>query len=798
MASSSNLSRRVGRLAAMDRREVFDRVRQYLTARADVLRFRNGRALEETTEEPESRLGRFFFAPSDLPSLFATLKKDFPAQAEEIVQGAERICQHRFDVLGYEHLDYGTPIDWHLDAVHGKRAAKKPWFKIKYLDFEQVGDSKITWELNRHQHFVTLAKAYGLTGDERFAHEIFAQWAHWHQENPYPIGMNWSSSLEVAFRSLSWIWTFFFLQPSPLFTNALRKQWQSALSLNGRHIEAYLSTYFSPNTHLLGEALALFFIGTLFPGLESAARWRQRGWNILEREAAKQVREDGFYFEQSTYYHVYALDMFLHGRILADLNEVEISPRFDQILQRMLNALVSLGCAGVPPSLGDDDGGRLFDARRNRAEHMLDPLATGAAFYRRGDFKFLARTLREETLWLLGEKGLTDFASLSASRPQADSTALIDSGFFLMSDENSNQQLLIDAGLLGSGSGGHGHADALSVCLVGNGENVLIDPGTFEYVGPSGERSRLRGTAAHNTMLVDGHDQAEQASPFSWKRFPNVTVEKWINGKCFDLFQGSHDGYARLASPVIHSRSVFHKKGEFWLVRDLAEGRGMHELDIAWHLAPAMVRDASGRLRFNSTPVNFALLTVEDGRWSSRIREDYYSPAYGHKERMKAVSLHAKVELPADFATLLIAGENLPTDVDRLERLEGSIPGRICGYRYSNSRQEHFFFFASSPLWSVAGWVSDAEFLCFSFNREEEEFSLILCNGTYADAGGLRVITSRQRVRYAEISSRAGVVEILSSHPDEVELNRPLDRLWAEKRPVTQGQDLRDSKGTGA
>src|SRR5205807_1437892 len=79
---------------------------------------------------------------------------------------------------------------------------------------------------------------------------------------------------------------------------------------------------FSPNTHLLGEAVALFFLGTLFPDLPHAARWKQRGWQVILEAARKQVRADGFYFEQSTYYHVYALDFFLHARILAALNGV--------------------------------------------------------------------------------------------------------------------------------------------------------------------------------------------------------------------------------------------------------------------------------------------------------------------------------------------------------------------------------------------------------------------------------------------------------------------------------------------
>ncbi len=344
----------------MDRREVFDRLKQYLSARLDVLRYRRGVSLADGAQSGRVG-GRFFFAPGEIPALCALLKQMSPAQAENIILRAERICQHRFDLLGYVNLDYGAEIDWYCDVVHGKRGPHTSWFKIKYLNFEEVGDAKITWELNRHQHFVTLAKAYWLTGDEKFVQEIFAQWTHWHKANPYPIGMNWASSLEVAFRSLSWIWTFFLLQECPLFSDELRRQWQEALSLNGRHIETYLSTYFSPNTHLLGEALALFSLGTLFPALQNAERWQRRGWEILERQAAKQVRADGFYFEQSTYYHVYALDIFLHARILAELNRIPISSGFEQTLQRMLNALLLLGRAGSPPQIGDDDGGRLFD-----------------------------------------------------------------------------------------------------------------------------------------------------------------------------------------------------------------------------------------------------------------------------------------------------------------------------------------------------------------------------------------------------------------------------------------------------
>jgi hypothetical protein len=791
----ANLSlwKRLGRLTSMPRHELTERLRQYLTARADLWRYRGGHDFVRGLRGGSAAAhGHFFFTLTEISALIVELKQMFPSQANEILSQAEKICCHRFDLLGFTDLDYGTEIDWQLDVVHGKRAPREPWFKIKYLDFQEVGDSKIIWELNRHQHFVTLAKAYRLTGDEKFGREILAQWTHWHRQNAYPMGINWASSLEVGFRSLSWIWTYFLLQDSPLFTTDLQEQWRNALSVSGRYIESFLSTYFSPNTHLIGEALALFFVGTLFPGMQGATRWQRRGWEILQAEAVTQVRDDGFYFEQSTYYHVYALDMFLHARILAALNGIAVSLRFDQILERMLNALLLLSRAGVPPSIGDDDGGRLFDPRRNQAEHMLDPLATGSVLYRRGDFKSLAGGAREETLWLLGTRGVAEFDSLPSVEPSGDSTALMDSGLFLMAEAKPRQQLLIDAGPLGARSGGHGHADALGVWLVRNGRNVLIDPGTLDYVGPTNERGRLRGTGAHNTMQVDGRDQADSTGPFSWERFPTVKVEQWIIGQQFNLFRGSHHGYASQPSPVVHRRWVFHRKGEFWLVRDLAEGTGAHQLNITWHIDPTVDLVTPNQHRLTGERGTLALLTAEGHGWSQSVRQDYWSPAYGRKEPTRVVTFEAMANLPADFATVVISGENSRADAGRMVCLNEFNPGSVRAYTYSSPRQEHNFFFASGPQqWTMRAWSSDADFLYSSFDRESDQYMLVLCNGSYVDAGDSRVLNCGRHVNYAEVSRSGEKVDLFSSDPEHVVLEQSLDQLWADRDLMMPGNEPR-------
>jgi len=91
-------------------------------------------------------------------------------------------------------------------------------------------------------------------------------------------------------------------------------------------------------------------------------------------------------------------------------------------------------------------------------------------------------------------------------------------------------------------------------------------------------------------------------------------------------------------------------------------------------------------------------------------------------------------------------------------------------------------------------WASDADFLYSSVDRGRQEYTLILCNGSYANAGGLSLLTCGKRVSYAEVLSAAMKVEIFSSDPEHVVLQQPLDRVWAETDLIVPGND---PKGMG-
>jgi Heparinase II/III-like protein/Heparinase II/III N-terminus len=764
----------------MSRDELRTRVGQEAGKRTDLVRYRLG--LRHWVKRPAplvTAAPRFLFDSNELSSIIRLIRERLPLEAKKIVQEADGICLHSFDLLGYARLDYGSEIDWHFDAVHGKRGPRKPAFKINFLDFETFGDHKVIWELNRHQHLVTLAKAWLLTGESRYVTELAAQWYGWRRANPYPMGINWASSLEAAFRSLAWLWIHELLQACDACAPALTDDLLRGVAVHGRFIERNLSTYFSPNTHLIGEAVALFFIGTLCPQFSAAARWRELGWRIVISEAMRQVRPDGVYFEQSLHYHVYALDFFLHARQLAIRNAVVVPEDFDETVLRMLEVLRALAQASPPEGFGDDDGGRVFNPRRNHTGHLTDPLAAGAGIFARPDFKASAG-LTEEAIWLLGPHGVALFDALEDCPPAPEPRSFEAGGVYVMASapvENPALQMAIDAGPQGCGRCGHGHADALSVRAGIGGKRWLIDPGTCSYIAGA-ERDWFRGTAAHNTLRVDERDQAEPEGPFAWNAVPNVQVERWQPGITFAFFAGNHTGYTRLPDPVLHRRFVAQISGggdSLWLVRDLAEGRDTHSLEVFWHFAAetsmkwageAFVASGSASAKSSGQPqpAQLTLLGARDAGWTRELSSARVSPAYGLRQEGPLVRFEARLGLPAECATLLLPGA--PEAGAVFERVGAGLRAEaraVSAYRYQGGAvKREFLFGETDEAWTFGAWSSDARFLYARFEAGRLAH-LVLVDGSFARLDARPVVACAGKVARFERLDLGGEVQTFSS-----------------------------------
>lgn len=637
---------------------------------------------------------RFFASFQNPDTTVAAFRSRWPATAQALIEKADRICAGKFDLLGYKNLSFGDPIDWQFEPLTGKRIPLLHWSKLDYLNADVAGDKKIIWELNRHQYFMTLGQAYWLTGDERYARVFAAHLEAWMEANPPKLGINWASSLEVAFRSMAWLWAFHFFKSSALVSNDVFKRAWKFLYLSARHLESYLSTYFSPNTHLTGEALGLFFIGTVLPEFKEARRWRDLGAQILIDQLPIHVQSDGVYFEQSSYYHRYTTDFYLHFLLLARANDFQLAPQVERSLLLLLDHLMYLTRPdGTTPLFGDDDGGRLAMLDVRAANDFRGTLAVGAVAFDRADYRYVAQDAAEELLWLTGVDGLTKFDAIAAKEPAKTSAAFPSGGYFVMRDgwtRNANY-LLFDCGPHGSLACGHAHADALAIDVAVNGRTVLVDPGTCTYTGSKDLRDWFRGSEAHNTLIVDGESSSSPNGPFSWKTIARCVLEKWISKDRFDFVSGEHDGFTRLEDPVTVKREILFLKGDYWIIRDSLTARGEHQVDLRFHFEPE-----------TDSTLDIRCFGIE-----RKVEEEaFVSHCYGQKEAAKALRFSASLSGGGEIVTFLLPRQpGTEWDVKEVNTTDG----RGFEVRGANARDTVMIPNSGAWTWTrtVAGEVSE-------------------------------------------------------------------------------------------
>lgn len=623
-----------------------------------------GRAPRDGTAIVPSR----FFEGAAHAEATVRLIERIPGSRERIIAAADAILGGRFDLLGYRGLDFGDPVDWHLDPVSKRRAPRIHWSRIDTLDPAVVGDPKVIWELNRHQWLLSLGQAYRLTGDECYASAFARYIGDWMHANPVGIGINWASSLEVALRLISWCWALVLFEDSRPLSGALLAQIIAGIDDHARRVERYLSDYFSPNTHLTGEAVGLFYAGVLFPDLPRAAHWRDRGMEILVTQCARHILPDGVYFEQSTCYQRYTAEIYLHFLMLAARNRIPLPGEVGRRLTRLLDFLLAVRQPdGSVPQIGDADGGWLLPLVSRAPDDTRGIFAVAAALFGRPDYAWAAGGVAPEVCWVLGPAGVAAFEALTPAPPQtAPSQLFPDGGYAIMRNgwQRDAHQLIFDVGPLGCPvNGAHGHADLLSVQCAIFGTPALVDPGAYTYTPHPEWRDFFRSTAAHSTVRIDGGDQALPAGPFKWQARPHARLTQWRSTAAFDFADAEHRAYTRLADPVMHRRRVLFVKPRYWVIVDDLDGTTAHEVELGFQLAPCEVTvhtDLWARAHGAGGPTllirPFATVplraTVHEAEFMP-IR-GWVSPDYGQRLPAPRLTFTAEARLPLRIMTLLL------------------------------------------------------------------------------------------------------------------------------------------------
>jgi len=576
------------------------------------------------------------------PSQVAAGLKNSPFAAEVDSLATGILC-NRIPLLGSEWC-FDGPIPWRRDWKHNREFGGTPYFRlVPYLDFNRTGDHKFIWELNRHQYFVVLAQASLLSGRFDFLETLQTHWESWVAGNPFQRGINWTSALEVAFRALSWTWVYHLV--GDRLPDSLRQRFLTELCRHGYHLEYNLSLYFSPNTHLLGEAVALHALGVLFPEFPRAGRWAKLGASIVEAELIRQVRSDGAHFEQSSYYHIYALDFFLFHYLLAGRPH-----QFEAVLIRMAEYLDAMqGPSRRIFFVGDDDGGRVFHPYGERTCFGRATLATCAVMFRRPEWLNDPDDLSAQAAWWLGASA---FDVEPKPRPAADSKRFADSGTIV--SESKNLFAVCKAGGFGPFRAGHTHSDSLSVSVRRADRDVLIDPGTFNYSDPEW-RDWFRASAAHNTVRVDGLNQAATRGPFGWAGKPEVKIREWTSAPDWDYLDATCR-YDR--QPFTHRRRLLVRKDLGWLIiLDSVTGPGEHCVEQFWNCAGPV-----SALSSHAYQLGDGARLLLDPTMQVETQDGWRSPVYGQKLPSQRIVASRRGALPVTFAAAVVGpGDDLQT-----------------------------------------------------------------------------------------------------------------------------------------
>ena len=609
-----------------------------------------------------------FFAGATHPDIPALMSSRFPDHRAELLAAADSLVKRHFDLLGYRTLWFGDPIDWHLDPVRARRAPLVPWSVLDTGDEDADGDTRLVWELNRHQWLVRLAQAYKASGDERYAESCVRAIEAWLDANPPGVGVNWASSVEVSLRTISWCWMLMLLRESSVVTGAWVQRLLAAIWLHATHVRRYLSYYCSRNTDLTGEALGLFYASTLFPEFRDAERWQEVAVRILVAESDAQVCRDGVHFEQSTCYHRYSVDTYVHFLLLAERNGIVIPEHVHDRVRQMVEFLVAVRQSdGTIPAIGDDDGGSLLPLTDRSPADGRGRFAVAAALFRRRDFVWASDGVAPEIAWFLGPDAANALDGIPGVPPTHDPSRVFPSGGYAVMRSGWDveaHQAIVDIGPIGCPvSGGHGHADLLSLQCSIFGEPCLVDAGTYSCTGESHWRDFFRSTAAHSTVIVDGGSQAEPAGAFGWKGQPRVRLREWHSTPEFDFLDAEHDAYLSLADPVVHRRRVIFVKPGYWILIDDLSGTAHHQVDLTFQFGPlnvtlghhpwARAQTPGGRVLwispFPSAPVHPSLKSGElapPRGWISR--------EYGQRQAAPMLIYSFDVALPWRIVTLLL------------------------------------------------------------------------------------------------------------------------------------------------
>ena len=394
-----------------------------------------------------------------------------------------------------------------------------------------------------------------------------------------------------------------------------------AFLAEARHFEADFN-------HGFNEGAALLLLADNFPHIAGAAGWRALALERLQTMLVNTIDADGVEVENSPFYQVYVLGLVYQIAQWAKRYEPSLAAPYAQAATKMLAYTAEITQPnGYLPMLG----ATATTYMPSQDPNVYGPMATADPAF---DFAFT--------------RG-------AAGTPPPDGTVLFPvSGQFVMrsplgavSNLPNQTYVTFNAGTYRTS---HSDLDAMGMTLYSNGTTLLPTSGLYTYTEEPW-LEYFHGTRSHNTVVVDGGDQAQGSAVAG--SHGSAAGSTWASG------------VSGLYAGVSHHRTIVILRQGLVLVTDELSGAASHRYAQTWHMAPGSslassegttrVTNAAGAPSLTIAQADPAGLGTQSESGATAPIQGWYSNGYGSKQPGLALE-DVRSGTNALFVTLLAAG----------------------------------------------------------------------------------------------------------------------------------------------
>jgi len=426
---------------------------------------------------------------------------------------------------------YGNPINWEK--------------------YEKTEIEKSVW-LNRFYYLPSFAKMYYVTKDKSYLRDMMSILITWIKDNPRLEGSekrtyNWRD-MQVAWRSINLTWCYY------LGKNGLSSEDKSLIINLQKEHASVLLTWFGKQqldyyNHQSHGGLAMLYIASMFPELDRKKELEINAMRILTHHTNNAFYNDGGNLEQMFGYYPFETSIFRDMYLLCSSNNIKYPDNLIPLLKKMTSFLsvFSQPDETMPPV-------------NDSYEMTIIPTIS----ILNSVLKFNIKTKSDSSAFLTDTQ-----------------IAVMRSG----NDKNKSKWYILINPAVRIGT--HAHAGALGFHLWYNNKPVLVDAGCCSYDNPL-KNKWYRTSKAHNTVLIDGKQDAESSSEKKYvkKRDADNRIIDWENKENYKYCKMVSQKSELSNCNVKWERNIALIKDEFAVIYDYSEATEPHKYEILFHTLP--------------------------------------------------------------------------------------------------------------------------------------------------------------------------------------------------------------------